>query len=270
MIKRILILFSILAVIVSCTPQKELIYFQDPPPSDSSKAEKKTLPGDKPVAVPDFEITIYPQDILTVQLFTVNPDAMPGISTSIDKAVIDNRTSYEKGFIVNKDGDLDLPLIGSVHLEGLTLKAAKDTLVNRFKQYVDEPIVVLKKLSFKITILGEVMKPGLYYIPNEKMTFMEALGMAGDLTNYGDRTDIKIFRKDENNQLNEIKVDLTQKYILAPENRYVHQDDLIYVKAIKRKAVANVNPALIVITSIISTTILTLALIININRYNNK
>ena len=266
MIKRFLILFSILAVIVSCTPQKELIYFQDPHP-DSVKVKKKPLPGDKDfTVVPDFEMTIYPQDILTIQLFTINPDAMPGISTSIDKQVIDNRSMYEKGFIVNKDGNVDLPLIGSVHLGGLTLKSAKDSLINRFKQYVDEPIVVVKKLSFKITILGEVMKPGLYYIPNEKMTFMEALGMAGDLTNYGDRTDIKIYRKGKYNQLDEIKVDLTQKDILAPENRYVQQDDVIYVKAIKRKAIANINPALVVITEIISTMVITIALIVSINR----
>ncbi|MEP7168886.1 MAG: polysaccharide biosynthesis/export family protein, partial [Bacteroidota bacterium] len=233
MIKRAFILFSVLAVIFSCTPQKKLIYFHNPS-AETSATNKPKLIGDKdiPAAVPGFELKIYPQDILAIQLFTINPDAMPGISTSIDKQIIDNRTAYEKGFIVDKDGFVDLPLIGSVHLGGLTLPVAKDSLINRFKQYVDEPVVVIKKLSFKITILGEVNKPGLYYIPNEKMTFTEALGMVGDLTIYGDRTDIKIYRKGDNDQLTEIKMDLTSKDILAPENRYVQQDDLIYVKAI--------------------------------------
>ncbi|HKR04702.1 MAG TPA: polysaccharide biosynthesis/export family protein [Bacteroidia bacterium] len=268
MVKRALILFSVLAVICSCTPQKKLIYFQDPVPGSSTN-KKKALPGDKESAsTPDFELKIYPQDILSIQLFTINPDAMPGISTSVDKQIIDNRTAYEKGFIVNTQGDVDLPLIGSVHLGGLTLAVAKDSLINRFKQYVDEPVVVIKKLSFKITILGEVAKPGLYYIPNEKMTFTEALGMVGDLTIYGDRTDIRIFRKGDNNELKEIKVDLTSQDILAPENRYVQQDDLIYVKAIKRKALANINPALVVITSLVSTTVITIALILRLNNGN--
>jgi len=265
MVKRALILFAALAFIFSCTPQKKLIYFQKPD-QGSSTAKKNKLPGDKEnTSVPDFELKIYPQDILSIQLFTINPDAMPGISTSIDKQIIDNRTSYEKGFIVGTDGNVDLPLIGSVHLGGLTLSIAKDSLINRFKQYVDDPVVVVKKLSFKITVLGEVNKPGLYYIPNEKMTFTEALGLVGDLTVYADRTDIKIFRKGDNNELKEIKVDLTTQDILAPENRYVQQDDLIYVKAIKRKALANINPALVVFTSLISTTVITIALILRLN-----
>jgi polysaccharide biosynthesis/export protein len=261
MIKNTFILFSVLAVLISCTPQRKLVYFQQP--SSTTKAD--SLKKANSTTTPDFELKIYPQDILSIQLFTINPDAMPGISTSIDKQVIDNRTSYEKGFIVDKNGMVDLPLIGSVHLGGLTLAVAKDSLINRFRQYVEEPVVVVKKLSFKITVLGEVNKPGLFYIPNEKMTFAEALGMAGDLTNYADRTEIKIFRKGEGNQLDEIKVDLTKTDILSPENRYVQQDDLIYVKAIKRKALANINPALVVFTSLISTTAITIAIILRLN-----
>lgn len=251
------ILFFVLAVFFfSCTSQKKLIYFQEA----SSKAKKDTSEAK------DFELKIYTQDILSIQLFTINPDAMPGISTSIDKQIVDNRSAYEKGFIVDRNGNVDVPLIGSVHLEGLTLAVAKDTLMNRFKQYVDEPVVVLKKLSFKITILGEVNKPGLYYIPNEKMTFAEALGMAGDLTNYGDRTDIKIFRKGEGKEVTELKVDLTKSDILMSQNRYVQQDDIIYIKAIKRKALANINPALVVFTSLISATVVTIALILRLDR----
>lgn len=256
MIRQKLILLSLLIIILfSCTPQKKLIYFQQPSgnKADSSLTEKS------------FELKIYPEDILLVQLFTINPEAMPGISTSIDKQVIDNRNAYEKGFVVDRNGNLDLPLIGTIHLAGLTLLDAKDTLINRFKQFVDEPVVVLKKLSFKITVLGEVNKPGLYYIPNEKMTFAEALGLAGDLTNFADRTELRIYRKADNNQLNEIKIDLTKSDILSQENRYVHQDDIIYAKPVKRKALANINPALVVFTSIITTAAIVLTLIIRIN-----
>ncbi|MEO5570898.1 MAG: polysaccharide biosynthesis/export family protein [Bacteroidia bacterium] len=261
MFKRTIILFSVVAFICSCTSQKKLIYFQEPSATNKSDSTKTNTES----SVEDFELKIYTQDILTIQLFTINPDAMPGISTSIDKAVIDNRSSYEKGFIVDRNGNIDLPLLGSVHVAGMTLRVAKDTLINRFKQYVDEPVVVLKKLSFKITILGEVNKPGLYYIPSEKMTFAEAFGMAGDLTVFGDRTVIKVYRKDDSGRANEFNIDLTKTDVLAPANMYVHQDDVIFIRAVKRKALANVNSGLIVFTSIISTTVITLALILRLN-----
>lgn len=244
------LIIALLIVVSSCTPQKEIVYFQN---FDSNASQAS-----------DFELKIFPEDILSVQLFTINPDAMPGLSANFDKGIVDNRTFYEKGFVVDRFGYLDLPLAGKLKVAGLSLSAAKDSITGRFNQFIDDPVVVLKKLSFKITVLGEVNKPGLYYIPNEKMTFAEALGMAGDLTNYGDRTDIKIYRKDVDDKVREIKIDLTKPDALI-QNRYVHPDDIIYIKPIKRKALANINPALVVITSVISTTAIVISLIIRIN-----
>ncbi|MBL7928393.1 MAG: polysaccharide biosynthesis/export family protein [Bacteroidia bacterium] len=241
---------ALLIALASCTPQKEIVYFQHFE-NNASQAS-------------DFELKIFPEDILSVQLFTINPEALPGLSANFDKGIVDNRTFYEKGFVVDRFGYLDLPLAGKLKIAGLSLSAAKDSITNRFTRYIDDPVVVLKKLSFKITVLGEVNKPGLYYISNEKMTFAEALGMAGDLTNYGDRTDIKIYRKDVDEKVREIKIDLTSPDALI-NNRYVHPDDIIYIKPIKRKALANINPALVVITSVISTTAIVISLIIRIN-----
>ena len=109
-------------------------------------------------------------------------------------------------------------------------------------------------------------KPGLYYIPNEKMTFAEALGLAGDLTNFADRTQLKIFRKSESGRMNELNFDLTKTDILAIENRYIQQDDIIYARPVKRRALANVSPGLVVITSIISTMAIVISLIIQANK----
>lgn len=248
---RYLSFFSAFLIIISsCTPQKEIVYFQN---FDSNVSQSS-----------EFELKIFPEDILSVQLFTINPEAMPGLSSNFDKGFVDNRTFYEKGFVVDRFGYLDLPLAGKIKVAGLSLHAVKDSITNRFNRYIEDPVVVLKKLSFKITVLGEVNKPGLYYIPNEKITFAEALGMAGDLTNYGDRTDIKIYRKDVDDKVREIKINLTRPDALIT-NRYVHPEDIIYIKPIKRKALANINPALVVITSVISTTAIVISLIIRIN-----
>ncbi|MBL0034138.1 MAG: polysaccharide biosynthesis/export family protein [Bacteroidetes bacterium] len=132
------------------------------------------------------KLRIYPNDILGINIFTINAEAYPYLSTGIDKAVSDNRSAYEKGFVVNENGELKLPLIGTVNLTGLTIAEAVTLLETKFKEFIDEPIVTIKKLNFKVTILGEVNKPGTYPISNESYN-SRSTGLGGDLSTYGDR-----------------------------------------------------------------------------------
>lgn len=210
---------------------------------------------------PEFILTIAPNDILSVQVFTVNVEAFPGIASTVDKQVIDNRSPYEKGFIVDKSGFVELPLIGKVNLAGLNMTDARDTLVKRFEYYMDAPVVVLKKLSFKITLIGEVNKPGLYYVPNEKVTLLEALGMAGDLTIFGSRKDVKLIRQTSEGY-KEIKIDLTTKSALNSEVAFLHPDDVIYVRPINRRGAATVSPTVLIITSVLTTLTLVISVIL--------
>ncbi|MBL0342298.1 MAG: SLBB domain-containing protein [Bacteroidetes bacterium] len=129
---------------------------------------------------------------------------------------------------------------------------------------MDAPIVVVKKLSFKVTVLGEVNKPGLYYVNNEKITLLEALGMAGDLNNYGDRQEIKIVRQSDEGY-KELKVDLTTKAALNTEVAYLYPDDVVYVKPIKRRNVLTISPTVAVITSILATFTIMLSVILREN-----
>lgn len=232
----------------SCVPLKKYLYIQD---------GEGTSPTGK---MPEFVMTIKPGDILSIQLFTINAEAFPGIASTVDKQVIDNRSAYEKGFVVDQQGYVELPMTGKVMLSGLNLSAARDTLVGRFSQYIDEPVVVVKKLSFKITVLGEVSKPGLYYIPNEKISFFEAIGLAGDLTYYGNRKTIKVIRQTPDGY-REILVDLTTKAPLNSEVAYLHPDDVVYVSAVKRRGAATISPSVAVVTSIVATLTLVISLI---------
>lgn len=247
---RLLFIFSCLVLGVSCTSQKKLNYFQSQKGEDFSTIN----------ITQDYEVKLVPHDIIQFNIFIENPEAFPSLKDSYDKMGFDNRSAYEKGFVLDHSGNVDFPLIGKVHLEGLTIIQAKDTMVKRFKYFIDNPIVTLKKLSFKITVMGEVVKPGLYYVPNEQITLTEALAMAGDLTNYGRRTDIQVFRKSSDGyKVN--TVDLTKRDFFNTEMYYLHPEDIVYVKAFKRKALANVGPAVLVITSVLSTTILAITLI---------
>jgi len=231
------IFFAVLAT--SCTSQKKIIYLQG---ENNSSAAKQ----------PEFVLKINPNDLLSIQVFTVNTEAFPGIASTVDKQIIDNRSAYEKGFVVDRFGYVELPLIGKVLLSGLSMTEARDTLVGRFNFFMDDPVVMIKKLSFKVTILGEVNKPGLYYIPNEKISLLEGLGMAGDLTYFGNRQEIKLIRQTPEGY-REIIIDLTTKAPLNSEVAYLYPDDVIYVKPIKRRGVATISPTVAVVTSILAT-----------------
>ena len=249
----VVVLTAVLLCTTSCTPLKELVYMQGDPAllSDTTK----------------FEMMLYPGDIISLNLFSVNPDALPGLSMAKEaNPVIDNRSAYEKGFIIDEEGYAAFPYIGKVMLGGLSMNQAHDTLQNRLLQFIDEPVVVIKKLSFKVSIVGEVNKPGLYYIPNEQLTLIEAIALAGDVTNYADRTNVKIIRK-MGHMSEEIQIDLTQKTSFVGKTRFIYPDDVIYVAPSKKKGFTSISPATAVITS--SLTVLILAITLYLNASND-
>lgn len=246
------IIFIFLACIaIGCTSQKKIIYLQNESGASTGK-------------MPEFILLIKPGDILSIVVLTVNTEAFPGIASTVDKQVIDNRSAYEKGFIVDPSGFVDLPLVGKIKLTDLSISVARDSLINRFEMYMDAPVVILKKLSFKVTLLGEVNKPGLYYIPNEKISLLEALGMANDLTYFGNRKEIKIIRQTADGY-KEILVDLTSKQPLIGEGAYVYPDDVIYVRPIRRRGVATISPAVAIVTSVVATLTLIISVILREN-----
>lgn len=235
---RFLFLLLVLAL-GACTPQRKLVYLQ---------GDAKLFANDSS----SFEMKIYPSDILMVQLFTVNPDAFPGlgISASANEGN-DSRSAYEKGFVVDKQGNLALPYVGNIHVAGLSMDDAHDTILNRFKKYIDDPVIIIKKLSFKVSVLGEVNRPGLYYVPNEQLTLLEGLAMAGDLNNYADRTNLRILRKTSTGTI-EIPVDLTSKEAFTGVSKFIYPDDVIYIPPTRKKAFTAVSPATAVITSFLT------------------
>ncbi len=226
-------------LISSCTPQRKLIYMQ----GDVALLNDTT----------SFTMLLYPGDILMVQLFTINPEAFPGIGIAGgEQEGNDNRSAYEKGFVLDRQGRVTLPYIGSLNLNGYTLNQAHDTILERFKKYIDDPVIVLKKLSFKVSIIGEVNKPGLYYVPSEQLSLLEALALAGDLNNFADRTNIRILRKSASGTL-ELPVDITKKESFTGVTKFIYPDDIIYVPPTRKKAFTAISPATAVITSFLTT-----------------
>lgn len=233
------VLIGLLTVLLfSCTPQRKLVYLQGDPAvlQDSSV----------------FTMTVQPGDILLIQLNTVNPEAFPAIGLlSANIEGNDTRSAYEKGIVVDVNGKLSLPYIGELHVSGFTIPQVRDSITLRFKQYIDEPVVVVKKISFKITLLGEFNRPGLYYVPNEQITLLEALALAGDLNNYADRTCLRIIRRSGSGSI-EIPIDLTSKTAVTGSTKFILPDDVIYAQPTRKKAFTAITPATAVITSLLT------------------
>ncbi|MBL0065738.1 MAG: polysaccharide biosynthesis/export family protein [Bacteroidetes bacterium] len=242
-----IVLPLLLSVLFSCTSQKKLVYFQG------------NIPQLKESDI--YKLRIYPGDILSINIFTINAEAYPYLAVPADKPSSDNRSAYEKGYIVNEKGEVKLPLIGSVLLTGKTMSEATQILEGKFKEFMEDPIVTVKKLNFKVTVLGEVNRPGTYPILNEHATLPEVLGMAGDLSVYGDRQKVRIIRE-ENQQTKDFFIDMTNASSLSAETYYLHPDDIIYVQPLKRRAFQNISPSVTIFTSIVTTAVIALTFII--------
>jgi len=251
--KRILggriVIFFALMFIFACTPQKKLVYFQG------------QMPPTIPAELDTFRLKLQPGDIVAIYVQNLNPEAFPYLQSEVQAG--DNRNAYERGYVIDKDGNVELLLIGKVQLAGYNLFDAKNILTEKFKNYIAEPVVTIKRLDFKVTLLGEVNQPGTYSVSNERMRFTEALGLAGGLTSFGNPKKIKLIRLNQQESTT-IEVDLTTTEVFDPELLYIKPNDIIYVEPFKRKALSTVNPALTTVSTIISIAVLVLTVAVNL------
>lgn len=222
----------ILAVIffASCASQKPFVYFQKGQNGlDTINTAKAYVP------------TINSGDILSIYVSSLSPEASSffnpyaGSVSSKDESSGDVKSGASgaqgssQGYLVDINGDIQLPLIGATHVKGLTTVQAMDEIKDKLKFYLKEPSVNVRFLNYKISITGEVAKPAVYVIPNERITLPEALAMAGDLTVTGSRSDILVVR-DENGKKVFGHVDLNTREVYTSPYYYLHNNDLVYVK----------------------------------------
>lgn len=249
--KSIIKINSILILIIlinSCASKKKYVYF-----NETINQEKN---------LQNFNPTLKTGDILNIIVFSSAPENavpfnLPIINTNI-RAGYTNGIASNPGYLINNNGTIDFPIIGEISLINLTTTEASNLIKSKLLNYISEPIVNIHIDNFKITILGEVRNPGTFQIPNERITILEALGLAGDLTINGIRKEILLIR-DENGQKKEIKIDLTNNSILNSEYYYLTQNDVIYVKPnqakINSSVVSSSYGMFISIASLLITTI---------------
>ncbi|WP_031529036.1 polysaccharide biosynthesis/export family protein [Dyadobacter crusticola] len=224
------ILLAIFAGTSSCVSPKTIVYFQgDTTRISSTKISQSYVP------------TIASNDMLSINIGSLNTEANAIFnaaneftSTSVSYGSGSNTARQPFGYLVDNDGNIELPLIGKIHVVGLQTQVAADTIRKRLLVYLKEPSVNIKNINFKVSVLGEVNRPAVYVIPDEKITLPEVLSLAGDLTIFGKRSNVMIIRE-EKGERQYARVDLTSREIFESPYYYLHKNDVIYVEPIKAR-----------------------------------
>jgi polysaccharide export outer membrane protein len=255
------LILSILLVFIiglnSCVSKKEIVYFQD--------LERDTVL----VTNQKYNIVFHPGDIITItvsaaDLESVKPFNMPVVSFSASDGRISGAQRLQD-YLVDIYGDIDFPVLGKIHIANLTRKEATDLLVEKLKEYINNPIVNIRLTNFKITVLGEVRSPGTYVVQNERITLPEALGLAGDMTISGKRDNVLVVR-DIGGEQYKFRVNLTTDDVFKSPVYFLAQNDVIYVepkKALIRDSSfgKSTSIAFSVISSLVSLGVLVISII---------
>ncbi|WP_228408033.1 MULTISPECIES: polysaccharide biosynthesis/export family protein [unclassified Chryseobacterium] len=146
-------------------------------------------------------------------------------------------------YLVNEEGYISFPVLGNVYTKGMTQIQLKQELESRLKRYLTDPLVTITLKNFNVSVLGEVKEPGQKESVSQKINIFQALGLAGDMTDFGDRTNVKLIRTGEDGTDQIVHIDLTRSDIVSSPYYYMKQNDILYVQPDKNKQVqANSNP----------------------------
>ncbi|GAA3926359.1 polysaccharide biosynthesis/export family protein [Hymenobacter algoricola] len=193
-----------------------------------------------PVAVPNERLLyrMQPGDVLSIRVQSVQPvlnDMFNITDTRTIAAGGDPSNLFLSGYSVDATGHINLPTVGRVKVEGLTVEDAQEQIQQQVGKFVRDANVLVKLLSFKITVLGEVRNPGRYYIYNTQATLLEGLGLAGDLTEFGNRQNVKLIRQTPTGS-EVMLLNLTDPNLLRSRYYYLLPNDALYVEPIAARA----------------------------------
>jgi polysaccharide export outer membrane protein len=209
-----------------------MTYFFDP--TDTIKYRKTFVDA-------QIEPTIQPDDILSITVNSINPEATMIFNDQnavVKLNDVGSQASGLSGYLVDSHGNIDFPMLGKLKVSGLGTQQIKDTLRLKLDRYLKDPIVNVRLQNFKITVLGEVNHPATFTIPSERITLLEALGRAGDMTIYAQRNKVLIIREKEGIR-EQARVDLQTKEFFNSPYYYLYKNDVVYVEPAKAKTGAS-------------------------------
>jgi len=222
--KKYFLLLLLSGLFFSCASKKDLVYLQGIENQKSYDSSVK------------YEPTLQPDDLLSIIVSAENPEVtvpfnLPQIQGNYE---LNNNQNGIKTYLISNDGFIDFPVVGKIKLGGLTRTQATDKLHEMVSVYIKNPSINLRIFNYKISVLGEVIKPGTYTIPSERITLLEALSMAGDLGIYGKRNNILVIHE-EDGKKTYTRMDLTNANLMNSPRYYLSQNDVVIVEPNKTK-----------------------------------
>ena len=225
--------FSILAALLlsSCGSVKNIAYLQN---SDDINFEKSRFL---------YDARIMPKDQLSISVNTTTPEASLPFNLLLQNEYTQGRSMSSAGmlmpYLVDNEGFITFPIIGRLQVAGLTKSEAEKLIFEKIRPYMadnENPVVTVRMSSYSVSVLGEVARPGSFQVSREKITILEALAQAGDLTIYGIRDKVKLIREDATGKKQIVTLNLNDANIVNSPYYYLQQNDVVYVEPNKVKA----------------------------------
>ena len=228
--KKYITLIFIFSLLLSCATKDDVVYFNGINSTDNS------------IGLDSYSPTYHIEDELIIVVNALDPEAAKPFnktSVSLSADVLDARGRERlQTYRVDSEGEIDFPVMGKVKIAGLNREQATLMLQEKLSEYIKNPIVDIETVNYKITVLGEVNRPGTYTATNERITLIEAIGLAGDLTIYGERENVLVIQ-DYDGKKTYTRVNLKSNELFDSPVYYLSQNDVVYVEPNKTRARAS-------------------------------
>lgn len=265
-IKKVTAAIILISLLSSCKTSNQITYFQDIDKNSS-----------KPLIEQDFnyEVKICPDDQLSIFVSSIDPSSVAVFNLPLVSYLNPGETNVVttptiQTYLVDTNGYINFPVLGKIKVVGKTRSELADNLKEKISIYAKSPLITIKIQNFKVAVLGEVNNPGTKVITNERISILDAIGMAGDLTIFGERKNILLIR-DNNGKKEYHRLDLTSSEILFSPYYYLQQNDIVYVEPNKARksnskysqsAQFNISVASTIVSAISVLASLTIALLV--------
>lgn len=212
----------------SCVPQKKMLYLKDA--EMVAENISKEYVNDRTV-----DYRLQPGDNLYIHVVnTIDERSAASINGDVRGYLSSDANIYLQTTTIDKEGCVEMPLVGKIEVKNLTVDEAKNKLQTAIDTYINGSMLVVKLASFNVTLLGEVSKPGMYKVYQSRINLFEAISLAGNMTNFAKKSDVKIIRQ-TNNGSEIVTVDMGQADVLSSPYYYLKPNDIIYVEPLKIK-----------------------------------
>ena len=232
--KKYYYLLLVAAVMLSsCGNVKNVAYLQNSDYIDFNRSEYL------------YDAHIMPKDVLTITVSTVNPEASAPYNLIVRNTLTSTSSSIGTSggslqtYLVGNDGTIEFPVLGTLQVGGMTKAQCEQMIHDKLRPYMnaaENPVVTVRMSNYKISVMGEVARPGMFTVGNEKINILEALAQAGDLTIYGVRENVKLIRENAQGKKEIHTLNLNDANIISSPYYYLQQNDIVYVEPNKVKA----------------------------------